>query len=81
MSADDFTRPERAAQIRQAKRYKAAIEARGICSACKHRSDETYFGRSVCTIGQMRQHPQCERDGKAKRFEFDDSVLAQFQDK
>jgi len=81
MSADDFTRPERTAQIRQAKRYRAAIEKRGQCCACKHRSDETYFGLNVCSIGQQRTYPQCERDGKAKRFEFDDSVLAQFQDK
>lgn len=82
MTADTLTRPERAAQIRQAKRYRAAIEKRGLCCACKHRDkDNTYFGLSVCSIGQQRRHPQCERDGKAKRFEFDDSVLAQFQDK
>lgn len=81
MSADNFTSPERTAQIRQAKRYRAAIEKRGQCCACKHRSDETYFGLNVCSIGQQRTYPQCERDGKAKRFEFDDSVLAQFQDK
>ena len=80
MSADDFTRPERAAQIRQAKRYRAAIEKRGLCCACKHRSDETYFGLNVCSIGQQRTHPQCERDGKGLRFTFDDTVLEQFRE-
>ena len=81
MSDGALTRPERAAQIRQAKRYRAAIEKRGLCCACKHRDPETYFGVSVCGVGQDRQHPKCERDGKAPRFEFDDTVLAQFQDK
>ena len=77
-----LTRPERAAQIRQAKRYRAAIEKLGLCCACKHRDTEnTYFGLNVCAIGQQRRHPQCERDGKPTRFEFDDTVLAQFQDK
>ena len=82
MTADTLTRPERAAQIRQAKRYRAAIEKRGRCFACLNRDrNNTYFGLNVCSIGQQRTYPQCERDGKAKRFEFDDSVLAQFQDK
>ena len=80
MTADTLTRPERAAQIRQAKRYRAAIEKRGLCFACKHRSDETYFGLNVCSIGQQRRHPQCERDGKGLRFTFDDTVLEQFRE-
>ncbi len=81
MSADNLTRPERAAQIRQAKRYRAAIEKRGLCCACKHRDTEnTYFGLNVCGIGQQRRHPQCDTDGKATRFEFDDTVLEQFRD-
>lgn len=81
MNADDFTRPERAAQIRQAKRYRKAIEKRGLCTACKHRSlGETFWGRSICRIGQQRMHPQCERDGKGLRFEFDDTTLEQFAD-
>lgn len=80
MTDGALTRPERAAQIRQAKRYRAAIEKRGLCCACKHRGDETYFGLNVCSIGQQRRHPQCETDGKALRFELDDTVLAEFQD-
>lgn len=64
MNSDDFTRPEHAAQIRQAKRYKRAIETRGVCCACKHRDrTETLSGRNVCRVGQQRMHPQCEKDG------------------
>lgn len=82
MTADEFTRPERAAQIRQAKRYKRAIEKRGICCACKHRAiGETKWGRSHCRVGgEERQHPTCDRDGKGIRFEFDDTVLGEFAD-
>lgn len=81
MTTDGFTRPERAAQIRQAKRYKRAIETRGLCCACVHRDrTQTYWGRNVCRVGQQRMHPQCERDGKGVRFEFDASVLDQFRD-
>jgi len=81
VSANDLTRPERAAQIRQAKRYKRAIEKQGICCACVHRDRSgTYWGRTVCKIGQDRQHPACERDGKGLRFEFDPAVLEQFKD-
>jgi hypothetical protein len=81
MSADNLTRPERAAQIRQAKRYKAEIRKRGTCMACQHRDrSATFWGRSICRIGDNRQHPQCERDGKGLRFEFDPAVLEQFKD-
>lgn len=80
MTDGALTRPERAAQIRQAKRYRAAIEKRGLCCACKHRGTETYFGLNVCSVGQQRRHPQCETDGRALRFEFDDTVLDQFRD-
>ena len=76
MTADDLTRPERAAQIRQAKRYRALIDRVGLCRACKHRDrHRTFWGRSMCRIGDHRQHPACERDGQVLRFEFDDSVL------
>ncbi len=81
MSADDFTRPERAAQMRQARRYMAAIEKRGRCFACLNRDrNNTYFGLNVCSIGQQRRHPQCERDGKGLRFTLDDTVLEQFRE-
>lgn len=82
MSYESLTLPERVAQRRQAKRYKAAIEKLGLCCACKNRDTEnTYFGLYVCKIGQQRTYPRCERDGEPTRFEFDDTVLAQFQDK
>lgn len=82
MSIDSLTRPERAAQVRQAKRYRAAIKREGLCSACKHRDKgTTFWGRSICRIGDNRQHPQCERDGKGVRFEFDADTLEKFKDK
>lgn len=74
----DLTRPERAAQIRQAKRYKIAIKKEGVCSACKFR-DKT-FGVWHCKGWEGRVHDACERDGKLPRFEFDDSVLERFRD-
>lgn len=81
MTEDKYTRPERAAEIRLAKRYRSAIEKKGLCSACKHRDREaTFWGRSICRIGQQRQHPQCDRDGKGVKFEFDETVLDQFRD-
>ena len=82
MTADNLTRPERAAQIRQAKRYRNAIQKRGICCACIHRDRDrtTVFGMSCCEVGQDRIHPQCEKDGKAKKFQFDDTVLKEFAD-
>jgi hypothetical protein len=76
----EFTRPERAAQIRQAKRYRKAIDKEGLCCACVHRSSEVFWGRTVCKVGQQRMHPQCERDGKGLRFEFDPGVLKRFAD-
>jgi len=82
VSEDDFTRPERAAQIRQAKRYRAAIRKRGLCSACVHRDRDrvTVFGMSVCSIGQDRLHYHCENDGRKPVFTFDPSVLKEFAD-
>ena len=78
MNADHFTSPEHSAQIRQAKRYRAAIKKRGVCSACVHR--EQSFGVYHCRNAPDRQHPQCERDGKPARFTFDDSTLGEFAD-
>jgi hypothetical protein len=81
LSEDSYTRPERAAEIRQAKRYRKAIEKQGLCCACKHRDrSETFWGRNVCRVGQQRMHPQCDRDGKGVRFEFDPDCLEQFKD-
>lgn len=82
MSDDDYTRPGRAAEIRQAKRYKRAIQKNGICFACKHRAIvDINFGRSHCRAGgEERQHPACEGDGKQPKFQFDDTVLEQFRD-
>ena len=82
MTEDHLTRPERAAQVRQAKRYKAAIKKRGLCSACLHRDRDrlTAFGMNCCTLGQDRVSFHCERDGRKPTFEFDAETLEQFKD-
>lgn len=82
MTADALTRPERAAHIRQAKRYRNAIQKRGLCSACLHRDKErtTTFGMSCCTLGSDRIHLHCERDGRKPTFQFDPDVLKEFTD-
>lgn len=83
MSEDDLTRPERAAQIRQAKRYKRAIEKRGLCSACIHREKavvcEVTFWRCA-DKKDSRQFPQCQNDGRQPKFEFDPAILEEFKD-
>jgi len=82
MSEDDLTRPERAAQIRQAKRYRAAIEKRGLCCACIHRDRYSApFGMNHCRLKVERRHPTCQKDGRGPTFEFDATVLDQFADK
>lgn len=80
--ADRYSNPERYAERRIAKRYRAAIQKRGLCSACVHRDrdNRTVFGMNCCEIGKDRIHPQCENDGKPKRFVFDPEVLGEFKD-
>jgi len=85
MSADDYTQPERSAEVHKArralKRYKAHRAKHGPCSVCRHRDrTATFWGRSICRVGDNRQHPTCEQDGKGARFEFDETVLEQFKD-
>lgn len=66
---------------RAVKRYKAHVEKHGACAVCKHRNrTETYFGRSVCRVGQTRTINECQSDGKGVKFELDEAVLEQFRD-
>lgn len=83
MSEDDYTRPERATELRLArrkfeKRYKASVQKLGLCSVCKFGTST--FGIHHCRLWLDRRHPQCERDGKAVRFEVDAEKLEQFKD-
>ena len=73
----EMTRPERAAGRRQAKRYAAAINKRGICSACIHR--EKSFGLYHCRNKPDRNGDKCDAT-PGPRFTFDDSVLKEFAD-
>lgn len=78
MPDEALTRPERAAQIRQAKRYRSAIQKRGLCSACKFRQQT--LGIYHCRNWEDRQHGNCETDKKLPYFEFDPDVLKEFAD-
>lgn len=78
--ADAYSRPERFTERKTAKRYRAAIQKRGLCLVCTHRDrDNTYWGKNVCSIGQARMHPQCDRDGRAFRFTVDAEAIEQFK--
>lgn len=86
MSEDDYTRPERSAELMKArrarKRYDAYKAKHGLCSVCKHRNrSETFWGRSVCRVGHQRTELVCAKDGKGVTFEVDVECLEQFRDK
>lgn len=81
MNVDDLTPPEKSAQRRQAKRYKVAIEKRGLCCACKHRDRSSApFGINHCRLKVERRYPTCDRDGREPKFQFDETVLGEFKD-
>ncbi len=78
--ADHYSRPEMACERKIAKRYRAAIQKRGLCLVCTHRDREaTYWGKNVCSIGQARMHPQCDKDGRGFRFTVDAEAIEQFK--
>lgn len=79
MTADAYTRPERAAEIRLAKRHRARIAKLGLCSACVHRGET--FGIYHCRLWHDRRHPQCDKDGKGITFTFDPETLEPLRDK
>lgn len=77
MTADHFTREERAYQRLQGKRYKLAIEQKGLCFGCKWRDKEERgpFGMWKCNGYVDRMHLHCERDGKLPKFKYDEDTL------
>lgn len=86
MSEDDYTRPERfterhMARRRWEKRYAAKVRTAGLCSMCIHRDRHNQpFGRSICCIGTIRQHPECEKDGQGLGFEVDAAAVDELKD-
>lgn len=69
------------ATVRMRKRYKAALSRLGVCMACAHRDPAGIAqGRAVCRIGVIRQHPECESDGRGLTFKFDPAVMEGFAD-
>ena len=70
----DLTDPERFAGRLQAKRYRARILKRGICSACTFR--EVTLGVYHCRNKPERQGG-CKVDGQLPKFRVDDEVIAE----
>lgn len=77
MTGDFFTREERFYGRMQAKRYRLAIEQKGLCYACAFRDKETRgpFGMWKCNGYEDRMHLHCEEDGKLPKFTYDDDTL------
>jgi hypothetical protein len=77
VTGEFFTRSERAYGRLQAKRYKLAIEQKGLCYGCRWRDKETRgpFGMWKCNGYEDRMHLHCEEDGKLPKFTYDDDTL------
>lgn len=66
-----------AAQVRQSKRYRAALRKRGRCFACLHRAQtDTMFH---CRNNPGRNSTNCEQT-PGPRFSFDSTVMGEFAD-
>lgn len=81
MTEDKYTRAERSTEFELArrkweKRYKAIVDRCGLCHVCIHRDrGQTFWGRNICRVGQQRQYPQCQTDGKGVQFQPDAEVV------
>lgn len=77
MTEDHFTKPERVYMRMQAKRYRLAIQEKGLCYSCRFRDKETRgpFGMWKCNGYEDRMHLHCEEDGKLPKFTYDDDTL------
>lgn len=75
--ADTYSRPERCAELRQARRIRDQIEARGGCALCRHRNrDVMAWGRSVCGLSPPRGFPHCvQRPENGRTFALDEAAL------
>lgn len=79
MTEDELTRPERSAQLKQARRYREAIEKAGMCCACLHRDRYSApFGINHCRLKVERRYPTCTKDKRGPEFELDTTALQQF---
>lgn len=73
---DPLTRPERFAQLGEARHYLREIYDKGGCAFCLHRDkDFLAWGRSVCAKNNKRSFPACHQDGLAPAFEIDPTTL------
>lgn len=73
---ETLTRPERFAQLGEARRYMRDIYEKGGCAFCVHRDKAMLaWGRSVCASSSTRSFPNCMEDGRAPAFELDQTTL------
>lgn len=81
-SPDDYTRPERACEFKNARRLKARLDRlrreKGLCAICKHR--DTTLGIVHCTTGAGRQFGMCQHDKRLPAFEFDPETVKELPD-
>lgn len=75
-ASDELTRPERFAQLGEARRYRREIFEKGGCAFCKHRDHGVLlWGRSVCQANPTRAFPLCMKDGAKPAFDLDPTTL------
>ncbi|HEY9096430.1 MAG TPA: hypothetical protein VIN35_11845 [Hydrogenophaga sp.] len=73
---DTLTRPERFAQLDEARRYRRVIFEKGGCAFCVHRDKAVLaWGRAVCASNNARSFPLCMKDGRAPAFQLDQTTL------
>lgn len=74
----ELTPPERAAHMRQVKRYMATVRREGLCRVCVHR--ECTFNRWHCRNAPEKQDGACMKGNGYPRFQVVDNVLEEFAD-
>jgi hypothetical protein len=78
LNPDNLSKPEAYAEQRFKKRYRVAIQKRGICCACVFR-DRT-FDVDHCKGFEDRRDGACKTDGKLPQFAVDATALEVFRD-
>lgn len=73
-----LSRPEASVDQRLKKRYRAALNRRGLCAFCACR--EVTLGVVHCSQHPSRQRGMCKDDGKLPAFRLDETTLQEFLD-
>lgn len=79
--ADHYTRPERYAELQEARKLRKRVDAlrrdKGLCVICAHR--EQTCGIYHCKGHEDRQRGACEFDKRTPKFEFDPATIERFR--